>query len=177
MTIIKDKFDRAIYVGDKRPRFIRCWQNTWLNLPKAKIIYIFRNIYDVACSYNTRANNAALGIDKCWSSSRDFSQAVGDWNQGLQEVKKLADFYEVYFVKYEDFFIEQSKMEHLFNYLKVNLAEPELIKGMNRINQTALSLQNKPRTLSQEEKQYIDSQADFKSYNDVLAFYEQQFKQ
>ncbi len=173
---IKEKFDQAIYVGDKRPRFIRCWQNTWLNLPKAKIIYIFRNIYDVACSYNTRASNAALGIDKCWSSSRDFSQAVGDWNQGLQEVKKLIDFYEVYFVKYEDFFIEQSKMKHLFNYLKLNSAEPELIKGMNKIHQTALSLKNKPRTLSQEEKQYIDSQADFDSYNDILAFYEQQFK-
>lgn len=69
---IEAKFECARYIGDKRPRFVKSWRNTWLNLPNAKIVYIFRNIYDVACSYNLRANVAAEGQDRDWSSQRDF---------------------------------------------------------------------------------------------------------
>ncbi|MFM2313163.1 MAG: hypothetical protein RLZZ04_2439 [Cyanobacteriota bacterium] len=173
---IKPKFDQAKYIGDKRPRFVKFWRNTWLNLPKAKIVYIFRNIYDVACSYNTRANNAALGIDQSWSSARDFSKAVKDWNEGLQEVRNLAQFYTVYFVKYEDFFVEQLKMLHLFDYLQVNTAESGVQKGMNQVRQGALSLKDKPRILSDLEIKYIDEHADLESYNYLLGLYEKQFK-
>lgn len=169
---IKDKFKKSRYIGDKRPGFVKSWKNTWLNLPQAKIIYIFRNIYDVACSYNIRASNAALEIDKSWPTDRDFSKAVRDWNKGLQEIKKLANFYEVYFIKYEDFFIEQSQMRHLFDYLKVTTKDQNVTTVMSRIHKTALSLQNKQRTLSDSEIKYIDSHADFEAYNDVLAFYE-----
>ncbi|MEM8721968.1 MAG: sulfotransferase [Cyanobacteria bacterium P01_G01_bin.39] len=173
---IKDKFKNARYLGDKRPKFTQSWKNTWLNLPQAKIVYIFRNIYDVACSYNTRAANAILGKDDSWSSKRDFSQAVRDWNEGLQEFQNLADFYDVYCVKYEDFFVDQSKMKHLFNYLQVNTKEPSVIAGMDVINKKALSLQTKSRNLSDSELDYIDSHSDFEAYNKVLAFYNQQFE-
>lgn len=173
---IKPKFDQAKYIGDKRPRFVKFWRNTWLNLPKAKIVYIFRNIYDVACSYNTRAGNAALGIDQSWSSTRDFAKAVQDWNEGLQEVRNLAQFYTVYWVKYEDFFIDQLKMLHLLDYLQVNPAEADVQQGMNRVHQAALSLKDKPRMLSDSEIKYIDAHADLESYNYLLSLYEQQLR-
>lgn len=172
---IQDKFKTARYLGDKRPKFTQSWKNTWLNLPQAKIVYIFRNVYDVACSYNTRAANAILGKDDSWSSKRDFSQAVKDWNEGLQEFQNLADFYDIYCVKYEDFFVDQSKMRHLFSYLQVDSRESSVIAGIDAINKTALSLQNKPRNLSDSELNYIDSHADFESYNKVITFYNQQF--
>ena len=172
---IKDKFAKARYIGDKRPRFIQSWKNTWLNLPQAKIVYIFRNIYDIACSYNTRANNASLGKDTSWSKNRDFSKAVEDWNEGLQEIKQLRHFYEVYLVKYEDFFSRQTKMIHLFNYLKIDSENQNIKRGINEINQAALKLKKKERTLSDLEKKYIDSYADFESYNILLTLYEQQF--
>ncbi|MEM7756865.1 MAG: sulfotransferase [Cyanobacteria bacterium P01_A01_bin.40] len=174
---IKDKFEQARYIGDKRPKFTQSWQNTWLNLPQAKIIYIFRNIYDVASSYNTRATNAALGIDQSWSSSRDFSKAVRDWNQGLREFPRLAQCYEIYCVKYEDFFIDKSKMEHLFAYFQINTNNQSIIAGIDKTHRTALKLQNKPRNLSEAELKYIDSHANFEAYNQVLAFYEKQFSQ
>jgi hypothetical protein len=172
---IKHKFDQAKYIGDKRPRFVKFWRNTWLNLPKAKIVYIFRNIYDVACSYNARASNAALGIDQSWSSVRDFSKAVKDWNEGLQEVRNLAQFYTVYFVKYEDFFVDQLKMLHLFDYLQVNTADADVQKGMSQVHQAALSLKGKLRILSDSEIKYIDAHADLESYNYLLGLYEKQF--
>ena len=172
---IKDKFAKAKYIGDKRPRFIQSWKNTWLNLPQAKIVYIFRNIYDVACSYNTRANNASLGIDMSWSKTRDFSQAVDDWNEGLQEINNLRHFYEVYLVKYEDFFVLPSKMIHLFNYLKIDTENQNIKRSINEIYQTALKLKNKERTLSNLEKKYIDSYANFETYDVLLTLYEEQF--
>ena len=171
---IKSKFERAKYIGDKRPRFITSWRNTWLNLPQAKIIYIFRNIYDVASSYNVRANNAALGIDPSWSPHRDFSKAVRDWNEGLQEVNNLVQSYEVYLVKYEDFFVDLAKINRLFGYLKIELDEPQLQTGITKINKTALSLQNKEKNLSDSEIEYVDRHADFKSYNNLIALYEKQ---
>ncbi|MEL6439734.1 MAG: sulfotransferase [Cyanobacteria bacterium J06621_8] len=173
---IKAKFPQARYVGDKRPKFTKSWQNTWLNLPQAQIIYIFRNIYDIACSYNARAKDAVLGIDSSWSSKRDFAQAVKDWNQGLGEFPQLAKFFTVYCVKYEDFYTDQLKIKHLLDYLKVDGTEQKVITKIEKIHQTALNLQNKPRTLSKSEIEYIDAHADFAAYNQVLAFYDQQFR-
>ena len=173
---IRDKFDAAKYIGDKRPRFIESWKNTFLNLPQAKIVYIFRNIYDVACSYNVRASNAAQGLDRYWRPSRDFSEAVKDWNEGIQEITSLARFFQVYFVKYEDFFVERSKMIQLFNYLGVNTKNRDTQIGVRKIRKTALCLQRKERTLSDREKKYIESNADFEAYNKLLALYEKQFK-
>ncbi|WP_019504323.1 sulfotransferase [Pleurocapsa sp. PCC 7319] len=172
---INDKFDTVKYVGDKRPRFIKSWKNTFLNLPQAKIIYIFRNIYDVACSYNIRASDAAQGIDRSWSRNRDFSQAVEDWNEGLQEIRNLARFYEVYFVKYEDFFVDKLRINNLFNHLEVNAEEQNTLMGIRQIHNTALSLQKKERNLSDYETEYIDSKADLASYKDILALYQKQF--
>ncbi|MDJ0745649.1 MAG: sulfotransferase [Xenococcaceae cyanobacterium MO_167.B27] len=173
---IREKFDTAKYVGDKRPRFIESWKNTFLNLPQAKIVYIFRNIYDVACSYNVRASNAAQGLDKQWRTNRDFSEAVHDWNEGIQEIQNLARFYKVYFVKYEDFFVHRSKMIHLFNYLGVNPEEPKTKVGIEKTYKTALSVQKKARILADHEKEYIDANADFEAYNKLLFLYEKEFK-
>ena len=174
---IRNKFERAKYIGDKRPRFIKSWRNTWLNLPQAKIIYIFRNIYDVACSYNVRASNAALGIDTSWSPHRDFSKAVRDWNDGVREINSLIQFYEVYLIKYEDFFVDLAKINRLFYYLEIDLDEQDLQAGITKINKTALSLQNKERNLSSSEIEYINYHADFKAYNNLLALYEKQSEQ
>lgn len=171
---IGDKFEQAKYVGDKRPRFVQSWRNTWLNLPQAKIVYIFRNIYDVACSYNNRADRAALGIDTSWSSERDFSKAVQDWNEGLAEVENLIEFFEVYLVKYEDLFIDRAKMRHLLNFLGVDLEEENIQAGMTKIYQKALSLQQKERTLSDAEINYINTHANFSAYNNLLTLYTRQ---
>ena len=174
---IRNKFERAKYIGDKRPRFIKSWRNTWLNLPQAIIIYIFRNIYDVACSYNVRASNAALGIDTSWSPHRDFSKAVRDWNEGVQEINNLVQFCEVYLVKYEDFFVDMAKINRLLNYLEINLDEHDLQAGITKINKTALSLQNKDRNLSSFEIEYVNCHANFEAYNNLLALYEKQSEQ
>ena len=172
---IQAKFDTAKYIGDKRPRFINFWRNTWLNLPQAKIVYIFRNIYDVAYSYNKRAKNAALGIDDSWSNKRDFSQAVADWNQGLTEVVALADFYEVYWVKYEDFFVDRQKILHLLDYLQIDTAEPNVMQGIDKTIHDALALATKPRILSDSANKYIEANADFTAYDRLLALYNRQF--
>lgn len=172
---IKDKFARARYIGDKRPGFVQSWRNTWLNIPQAKIVYIFRNVYDVACSYNSRADDAANGSDRFWSSQRDFAQAVRDWNRGLIEIRNMMDFYEVYLIKYEDFFVNPDKMIHLFNYLGVDSAEEQVSQGIDKVYQDALTLQGKPRVLSDAELEYVNANADFKAYNDLLSLYESQF--
>ena len=172
---IKNKFDRARYVGDKRPGFVRSWRNTWLNLPAAKIVYIFRNVRDVACSYNSRADNAAQGSDPLWSTERDFVHAVRDWNKGLREIGNLMHFYEVYLVKYEDFFVDPAKMIHLFNYLGLEPSQPEIAEGIDKSYRAALALQGKSRVLSDEQLEYVNSNADFESYNNLLTLYEKQF--
>jgi len=173
---IKSKYKMAKYIGDKRPRFIRSWQNTWLNLPQAKIIYTFRNIYDVAHSYNKRSRDAALGIDKEWSTKRDFAKAVNEWNEGLQKIKKMRNFYEVYLIKYEDFFINRPKVIHLFEYLEVDFKEENTQVGIEKIYNMACSLHNKPRILPDSEKEYIKKNSDFKSYNYLSSLYEKQYK-
>ncbi|MDJ0681442.1 MAG: sulfotransferase [Xenococcaceae cyanobacterium MO_167.B52] len=173
---IKDKFDSAKYIGDKRPGFVKFWKNTFLNIPQAKIIYIVRNIYDVACSYNVRAKNASQGLDKQWQASKNFSEAVKEWNEGIQEVQNLVEFYQVYFVKYEDFFVNQSKMIELFKYLGVTTENQSIKKGIKNIYKNALSVQKRERKLSDNEQEYIDANANFEVYNKLLSLYEQQFK-
>jgi hypothetical protein len=172
---IRPKYDQAKYVGDKRPGFIKYWKNTLLNLPQAKIIYIFRNIYDVAYSYNCRVEQASQNENEYWQLTRDYSVAVTEWNKEMNEIQNLAKFYEVYFVKYEDFFIDKYKIASLFNYLQVNTDVQKVKEGIERIYQSALALQKKERVLSEKEKEYIDSSADFVAYEQILNLYHQQY--
>ena len=51
---------------------------------------------------------------------------------------------------------------------------PEAVKAVRKIRQQASVLQRKERSLSAEEKSYIDSHADFASYERVLRLYEDQ---
>jgi hypothetical protein len=70
------KWDRARILGDKIPHLFAVLPHTFAAFPDAKIIYIVRNIEDVAASWVARAEKP----DDQWS--RGFDEAIRAWNRG-----------------------------------------------------------------------------------------------
>ena len=109
---IKNKFVEGYdYIGDKRPELYLAIEklNKIFNYPKH--IYIYRNIYDVAMSWEHRAN-----VEKSWPEQRNYKMAVSNWNESLKialdAVKKYKNFA---CVKYENLYIKHHYPEEMFN--------------------------------------------------------------
>jgi len=171
---LDSKFDNARYVGDKRPGLTLDWRNTLLNIPAATILYIFRDIYGVAASYNERAVNAASGTDQTWSRDRNFSAAIEDWNFEIQQALLIAEHSDLTFVKYEDIFISESDIHKMFKSINIDSSEPDIAQAIGNTIGRGKALKIKDRTLDTKALAYIEAHADHVSYNRMVKLYEQQ---
>ncbi len=171
---LEGKFDSARYIGDKRPGFTADWKNTLLNIPAIKILYIFRNIYDVSASYNQRASNAARGKDGAWPRDRNFIAAVEDWNFEIQQALLIAEHANLVCVKYEDIFRSEKRIHEMFESLAIDSNEPHLKATITNILSRGKSLEGKDRVLDAQARAYIDDHADFHSYRRLLELYQRQ---
>lgn len=100
-----EKFDRAKFVGDKYPQFFRHYDVLFKNFPDAHVIFVFRNPYFVAQSWQRKAEDSTS-----WPSQNDSKRAASYWNDALAYTlayrsMKTRSFT---FVEYEDFFAAQT---------------------------------------------------------------------
>jgi hypothetical protein len=162
---IKPSFDKAVYRGDKIPKLYNHFESLFLELPDSKVLFIIRDIYDVASSYNVRANNIN---DKNWSRDQNYKVAVDDWNKSLVSLyqafhEKKQDITPVF---YEEFFGNKESITKLYNKLGLPVSieiEDNFGSFVNKYKQ--LNTGKKESKLSQEEEEYIANNANFKLYS------------
>jgi len=152
---IYSKFDAAKIVGDKRPDLYLVYDQLFDKFKDAKLIFIYRNVEDVASSYQGRV---AAGNN--WPASKDFSKAVLDWNRSLYFTREaIKKGYSVGCVSYDDVFLSDSSLAPLFDYIDVEMTDSVNIK-IAEIRTIAKRLSEKRVTLlSDSEKEYVNSNA------------------
>jgi hypothetical protein len=79
-TSSKDVFSSALYRGDKIPLLYKHLDKLFDEMEDAKVLYIVRDIYEVAASYNVRAKDEDDGL---WRRDQDYNAAIKDWNESL----------------------------------------------------------------------------------------------
>jgi hypothetical protein len=163
---IKEKFHKFNYIGDKRPELYKVYNEIDQFFPGAYVIFIYRDVYDVAASWNARAKE---GLN--WPSKQDYRVAVYEWNQSLiSTLDGIENGINITCICYEDVFVRNYNVEPLFQVLGLKIDEGTRKRRDNQLKVSS-SLKRKRnsgeresgKTLPEEQIEYIKRIADFKS--------------
>lgn len=161
-----ETYDACQVLGDKIPTAYTRYDHIMENIPEARFVFVSRNIFDIAVSYNTRARNAN---DNDWSASRDYRVAVHDWNESLNSTLERRNSMPIHVVEYEELYSAQELVHGIFSFLDLDwTASVEEEIGRTYAKAKELT-QSKVRELSATEKRFVCRNADFDAYR-KLAF-------
>lgn len=157
------RYDNCEFYGDKIPQLSIRFDQFFLAFPDAYVIFIYRNIFDVASSYVNRFHDTSDG----WK--RNFDNAIKEWNRNLVktlEYKKKGK--RIYCISYEElFFSEDNLLYTAFDTLGLDI-EPSVKNTLAKAkDQAQLLEENRKCLLSSEQKQLILLNAGFGAYRKI----------
>lgn len=119
-----DRFDHAVYVGDKFPPLFRHLDYITATFPRARHIYILRNPLSVVESYEARFRDP----EDNWNL--DWRAGLAAWNQSVSVVAALPEeaLRNFIFVQYEEIYAETRAINALFTRLGLSNLEPETLE-------------------------------------------------
>jgi hypothetical protein len=165
----EQKFDTCRYVGDKIPFLYQRWNDVFALRPQPIVVFLVRNVYDVAESYNNRARHPK----DPWPEHKNAMRAVQDWNASLRLVHEaLNSGYQSHLliVEYEGFFECHERMRGLLAHLGLSI-EPQAITYLDEIKAEAVKVRSKKedrRMISWQEKRYLLLHASVGLYRKLL---------
>jgi hypothetical protein len=164
------RFDRCRYVGDKIPEMACNYTPLLATYHRPKIIYMLRNIFDVADSFNQRAALArAENVHQGWPWDRESAAAVAEWNLSLRNTLSSIDEIELLIVPYEQLFVDDILLSRLFDFLQLSITE-ETTAAYTAGRKVRQKLEQTRRVaLTSLEKLDIMRNADFDAYRRVLS--------
>ena len=157
---VREHYEEALYVGDKIPTLYKYLDRLRANFPNCMIIVIFRNVFDVAASYNPRHQNEN---DDSELTARD---AVSDWNASLQAWLSYQN--DFFLVDYEKLFIEHRGIEKLFGYLRLDVSDSTRAVFKQLTTVSCNLEEGRVRALTALETKEICEGADFSAYRQLV---------
>jgi len=109
---LRHRYGNAEFRGDKIPPLVRRLDYLLQTFPTARLLITVRDIFDVAASYEARADE---GLD--WPESRRTMNAIQDWNLMLENSLRHVHESRIHWVIYEDFFSDPMKFDELYAFL------------------------------------------------------------
>lgn len=161
---LKEYYDDCKYYGDKIPPLFERYDEIFANFPKAHVIYIYRNIFDVAQSYIKRLNNP----DDAWDKGID--KAIAEWNQSMRTTLAAKEKgHRIFCLEYEELFFEDYNWERVFDLLEIKYTKKVKMKFRNEKIFCNRLEDKRENFLSSMDKSKILKQADFEAYNKIVA--------
>lgn len=163
------RIDQCAYRGDKIPEMACAYAPLLAAYDRPKVIYMLRNIFDVASSFKLRASRARENkMTAGWPWDRGSAAAVAEWSLSLRNTLEVLDRIQVHFVVYERLFESAVEIDTLFGFLNLQITEPvnsmhEGMMGKYRELELAREV-----SLTSPEKLHIMQSADFESYRRAL---------
>jgi hypothetical protein len=164
-TPILKKLDTAFYVGDKIPWLYKRFGRLAETMPGAKVLVILRNIFDVAASFEARANNPE---DRNWDWRTEA--AVEQWTESLTALQNAPKRLNIIAVVYEELFINGRGLEEIFDFLELGAPSPSVYQRFNRMLASNATLEKqRKRALAALDLLYISQKAPFDLYRQLTA--------
>jgi len=167
---LRARHPNAAYIGDKIPKLYEHMDWIAQNFDEATLIFMSRNIFDVAASYNRRARDPD---DKRWPVAQDFRVAIQDWNTSNQALMKAAKVHSnINFigVDYETIFFDPASFKRLLERLALNDDGPVNRQKLEGIYRGAAKLETqRSDALTSHEKRFLCLQADLDAYRELHA--------
>jgi len=169
---LANKFDNAIYFGDKTPDSYKYIPYLFTNFPGAKYLFIIRNAFHVAYSWDQRAKN----LQDIWGSSMGAHRSVEYWNNSLQICKENAAAFPGQFlaIDYNRIFSGATEDSSLPSYLCEFLGlemDKSIMAATSRIRKRYHEIVSKvDRELDKNTTCFIAETADFKTYREIFGY-------
>ncbi len=158
---IYNKYDKSLFIGTKYTDIHRFIDQLNASFNSPIIFYIYRDIFDVAESWNRRA----LRQNDGWPADKDYTQAILTWNESLAIIKKYKQVgLNIICVNFYDLFFTTKSIEQLFYQLdlKPDRGVKRMIKHLR--NKAPIKKEKKGK-LSNQEIDYISKNANIKLYD------------
>jgi hypothetical protein len=150
---VGDKYENAVYIGDKIPRLYRYIDMIENNFSSPKIVFILRNIFDVSASYEGRVESG-----KQWPAHRDGISAVRDWNDSMKFAMPAIKSGKVLPVIFEDLFLHKTGWDRISEFLGIEIKPP--IDNPEKVRNDV--------RLKTSVKQIICMKANFTLYREIV---------
>lgn len=162
---LENKFNNCIYRGDKIPRLYERLPFLYTQMPECKVLFIVRNIIDVAASYNVRSRDS----NDRWLKSRDFRAAVNDWNRSLHSLAEaIQSGMDVHIIVYEDIFNCLDAFVGIYKFLSIDIYD-EVLKYYNTYKSKYNQIkQDKKDRLSPNEIKHVLLHSDIDLYQSLM---------
>lgn len=169
------RFDQCTMVGDKLPNLWEGYDRVLQYFPNCKVIYMLRNVFHVAQSFQGRCDQAMKQNlnpnlpNNPWPESRDWKRGVEEWNLSLEETLKHPRSRDFHVFPYEHLFSQDELLDDLFYYLDlpVDLAVKEEWKASQAIR---LELEaNRSLRFRSEQMDWIMRNARFDLFQELAA--------
>lgn len=157
-----EKFDDAVYVGVKYPPFDEIYQLMKSSFGTFKYLYIYRNIFDVAESWNRRAE---MGGN--WANDKNYIKAVQRWNESLSHaLNELNIGADIICINYDDLLFTNKAIQPVFDKIGIPIDE-NVLKELAEARSIAPSKKLAKGSLSEYEIEYIRENAKFELYDEI----------
>lgn len=166
----QEKIATCNYIGDKIPELYHKLEEVERELSNALIIFLLRNILDVAESYNLRARNQD---DPYWTEDKDASRAIRDWNQSLKSTMQALHRPQsnLIVLEYEHVFSDPNRMQRFIESLGLEVTDEHasyittMVERSHELSKN--SERRSTRQLTNDQKHEICCLADFQTYRQL----------
>ncbi len=165
--IVIDKLEKQgyEYIGDKKPGFFLVYEELFNVFSDATVIFIYRNVYDVAESWNKRAiegNN--------WPVQKNYKKAVFSWNNSLiTTIDQIKKGRNIICVNYEDIFLKKINLLSLYRKLGLEIDESTK-KKLNSLLNKSDDIEKKRTKLNEEEYEFVEKHARFRLLKEIAKY-------
>jgi hypothetical protein len=153
------KIGEAKVVGDKNPHLSNRYKALFRAFPDARVVYILREPFSVAESFERRAGDPGDG----WSEKRDYMAAIEEWNESLKRtagaLEKRPDQIGVFC--FQELMVEGNSLSRLYAFLGVDA--PATDQRDAEISLTP------PARVNPALRKAVAEKADFKTYRRLLS--------
>lgn len=159
------RFDEAAIVGDKIPLLFNYYNRLHESFPKATVLMIFRNIFDVAASYSHRASDES---DATWNDDKGVASAISDWASAIKAYRNWKDRMRIIVIDYEKLFIDGQGGDTLFEAIGLAPTNETALKYKALLSRSVDLETRRARALSAHDVKMLAVRAPFGGYREVL---------
>jgi hypothetical protein len=164
---LRSKWQRSLVFGDKIPKLYTRYDRIFQNFPEARIIFVSRNLIDVANSYKRRAEDES---DQEWSENRGAVVAIDDWNNANSLTLSAIERYpsKIYVLSYESLFLEHRGLDELFDFIGLKPGSAVCAHFQKQQDMSKKIIARRSESLSGPEKLAVCLRADTDSFRSLV---------
>lgn len=157
---LEPRYNECKWLGDKAPVLYKNYGGLFFRFPNARVVYVIRDIYDIALSYEVRF------ADKLDSWKLDYSDAVEAWNASLLTTLKYKEKgCKIFCIDYTELFYSEYDLDKILLPLGLNrFKELDTFYSNEKIFAQRL-ISRRTSKLSEMQVEYIKSNARFDLYD------------